>query len=256
MLDHFRDYTDVVGDNHVNLGATTLGRDGLRADRRAKYRDWMLEYVDAWVERTEQNGGLIPSSVGLGRHDRERLRLVRRRLRLGLLGDADALRNGKLAHRAYHTPHAVRASRTRCCSPATARYVDVWRRMIDMVNANAKQEDGQTLYPHMYGRLDRLERLQQGGVAGRPASDGPDGLVRVPAGEVRAERRGALLLDARPLGAGADAARRRAGCATSTARTPATRRPRSQPTSRRCDRKVAADAGGPPLAGHARCPTT
>ena len=25
MLDHFRDYTDVVGDNHVNLGATTLG---------------------------------------------------------------------------------------------------------------------------------------------------------------------------------------------------------------------------------------
>src|SRR6185437_5909536 len=25
MLDHFRDYTDVVGDNPVNLGATTLG---------------------------------------------------------------------------------------------------------------------------------------------------------------------------------------------------------------------------------------
>ncbi len=26
-----------------------------------QYRDWVLEYLDAWVERTEQNGGIIPS---------------------------------------------------------------------------------------------------------------------------------------------------------------------------------------------------
>jgi hypothetical protein len=31
------------------------------------------------------------------------------------------------------------------------RYLDVWRRQIDAVNANAKVTEGRTLYPHMYG---------------------------------------------------------------------------------------------------------
>ena len=30
-----------------------------------KYKDWLLEYVDAWVERAQQNGGLLPDNVGL-----------------------------------------------------------------------------------------------------------------------------------------------------------------------------------------------
>ena len=28
------------------------------------YRDWALEYLGAWLERTEANGGIIPSNVG------------------------------------------------------------------------------------------------------------------------------------------------------------------------------------------------
>jgi hypothetical protein len=47
--------------------------------------------------------------------------------------------------------------------------------MLDLVNANGKQDGGQTVYPHMYGRLDKLERLRQG----RPLCDlpttGPEG---------------------------------------------------------------------------------
>ena len=31
------------------------------------------------------------------------------------------------------------------------RYLDVWRKQIDAVNANARVVDGKTLYPHMYG---------------------------------------------------------------------------------------------------------
>jgi hypothetical protein len=31
------------------------------------------------------------------------------------------------------------------------RYVDVWRQVIDNVNANHKEENGETLYPHSYG---------------------------------------------------------------------------------------------------------
>jgi hypothetical protein len=30
-----------------------------------KYKRWLLEYVDAWVERARQNGGLLPDNVGL-----------------------------------------------------------------------------------------------------------------------------------------------------------------------------------------------
>ena len=65
MLDHFRDYTDVVGDNPMNLGATTLAFTAYALTGEMKYRDWVLEYVDAWVERTEANDGLLPTSVGL-----------------------------------------------------------------------------------------------------------------------------------------------------------------------------------------------
>jgi hypothetical protein len=47
--------------------------------------------------------------------------------------------------------------------------------MLDKVNANAKEENGQTLYPHMYGRLDRLERLQRGGTLDDLPEKGPEG---------------------------------------------------------------------------------
>ena len=30
-----------------------------------KYRDWLREYVDAWIERAAANGGLLPDNVGL-----------------------------------------------------------------------------------------------------------------------------------------------------------------------------------------------
>ena len=37
----------------MNLGATTLGFTAYALTGEVKYRDWLLEYVDAWVERTE-----------------------------------------------------------------------------------------------------------------------------------------------------------------------------------------------------------
>src|SRR5690606_2985812 len=29
-----------------------------------KYRQWIVEYVDAWIERARANGGLLPDNVG------------------------------------------------------------------------------------------------------------------------------------------------------------------------------------------------
>ena len=30
-----------------------------------KYKDWVLDYIGAWRDRTEENGGNIPSNIGL-----------------------------------------------------------------------------------------------------------------------------------------------------------------------------------------------
>ena len=173
MLDHFRDYTDVVGDNWLNLGATTLGLTAFALTGEPRYRDWIVEYLDAWLQRTEQNGGLIPSSVGSDGTIESGYGWYG-----GVYGWGFSVlqvpRNGKLAHRAYHrrNPYALANG---LLLTGDRRYVDVWRRMVDVVNSNAKQENGQTLYPHMYGRLDRLERLQQGGTLDDLPESGPEG---------------------------------------------------------------------------------
>ena len=204
----------------------------------------------------QQNGGLIPTQRRAGRHDRERLRLVRRRLRLGLHRCCRCPATGKLAHRAYHTrtPYSLRQRaaadrRPRATSTSGGE-------MFDLVNANAKEEDGQTLYPHMYGRLTGWSGCSG---ASRSTTCRTRGrrLVRVPAAASSRPSAQALYywtldrsaLDLLP-------ARRRAGCATWTARTPATPR-------RRCsaDLESAAPQGASGCAADTArrtcaCPTT
>ena len=173
MLDHFRDYTDVVGDNHVNLGATTLGLAAYALTGEDKFRDWTLDYLGTWVERTEQNGGLIPSSVGPDGTIESGYGWYG-----GVYGWGFTVLQipwkGQLAHRAYHTRTPFSFANALLLT-GDRRYVDLWKRMLDTVNANAKEENGRTLYPHMYGRLDRLERLRQGGTLDDLPEKGPEG---------------------------------------------------------------------------------
>ncbi len=65
MLAHCENYTDSVGDSHLNLYATNLAVNAYALTGERKYRDWLLEYVDAWKERIASNGGNIPTKVGL-----------------------------------------------------------------------------------------------------------------------------------------------------------------------------------------------
>ena len=173
MLEHFRDYTDVVGDNHVNLGATTLGLTAFALTGEARWRQWVIDYLDAWVERAERNGGLIPSSVGpdgtietgYGWYG-------------GVYGWGFSVMQipwkGKVAHRAYHTRTPFSLANGLLLSGG-GQYVNLFRRMIDIVNGNARTIDGRTEYPHMYGRLDRLERIERGqSLSGLPPH-GPEG---------------------------------------------------------------------------------
>lgn len=152
MLEHFQDYNDVAGDNPLNLGATTLGFNSFALTGEKKYREWLLGYVDAWIERTAANDGIIPTNVGLD----------------GTLGGACdgkwyggvygwgftvkvAPYTGQLAHRNYLGPRTLHGFANALLLTGNLSYVTFWREMIDRVNVNAKVINGQTMYPHMYG---------------------------------------------------------------------------------------------------------
>ena len=151
MLEHFRDYNEVVGDHPLNLAATTLGLNAYALTGEDQYADWLVDYVDGWVERTDDNNGIIPSNIGLD----------------GTIGGEVG---GKWYGGCYGWGFTVtvpqtgaRSDRPACYSRAhygfgnallmtgKQSYVDTWRGVIDRVNENAKEVDGRLQYPRMYG---------------------------------------------------------------------------------------------------------
>ena len=48
----------------LNLTATSLMLNAYMYTADAKYKTWIEEYVDAWIERTRRNGGILPDNVG------------------------------------------------------------------------------------------------------------------------------------------------------------------------------------------------
>ncbi|WP_162875625.1 hypothetical protein [Sphingomonas crusticola] len=60
----FAKVTSIIGDHPLNLGATNLAMTAYMLTGKAKYRDWLLDYVNAWRDRIAQNGGNIPSNIG------------------------------------------------------------------------------------------------------------------------------------------------------------------------------------------------
>jgi len=53
------------GDVPLNLTASSLVLHAYLYRGDAKYREWILGYVDAWKDRMRQNGGILPDNVGL-----------------------------------------------------------------------------------------------------------------------------------------------------------------------------------------------
>ncbi len=53
------------GDVATNLSATSLVTNAYLLTGDQKYVDWVKEYVGAWEERTQANGGIVPDNVGL-----------------------------------------------------------------------------------------------------------------------------------------------------------------------------------------------
>ena len=52
------------GDLVANLSATGLVTNAYLYTGEEKYKKWVLEYVEVWMERIRRNGGIIPDNVG------------------------------------------------------------------------------------------------------------------------------------------------------------------------------------------------
>ncbi len=150
MVEHFKDYNDIVGDHPQNLKATTLALNAFLLNHEEKYRRWLLEYVDAWRERMLMNGHIIPTNIGLD----------------GKIGGATDGKwwggvygwgftvydpaSKKMVSRNQHQA-GFQGFMNAYMLTGDDRYLDPWRKQIDAVNANKKVVEGKTLYPHMYG---------------------------------------------------------------------------------------------------------
>ncbi|MGA1147463.1 MAG: hypothetical protein ACO3YU_10770, partial [Candidatus Nanopelagicales bacterium] len=151
MLAHCEEYLDSVGDNFLNLGATLLGVNAYALTGEAKYKDWVVEYLDAWKERTAATGGMIPSNVGLdgslgGEHDGQWWK--------GTYGWNFTIFDGELqqiAHRNYFTAAAWTGFANGLLLTGDQSYVDVLRKQMDLIYDAKKVENGKTLLPRMYG---------------------------------------------------------------------------------------------------------
>jgi hypothetical protein len=149
FLAHYQEYTDVVGDNCLNLVATTLPLNAYMLAHEKKYRNWILEYMDAWVERMKKNRWIIPSYVDLN----------------GKVGGPDGKWWGNAYGWGFSPINPVSGRRENRHRIARAlvgfnnalwvsgdpKYIDAWRNMIEAVNANARTNNGRVEYPTMHG---------------------------------------------------------------------------------------------------------
>ena len=149
MLAHFKDYNDIVGDHPQNLLATALGLNAFMLTGEARYRDWVLEYVDAWRQRMVDNGNIIPTKIGLdgkiGGPEGKWYGSV-----YGWGFSVEVPQTGKLADRNTHylgLPGFMNAY----LLTGDDRFLDPWRKQIGVINAQARTIDGKEQYPRMFG---------------------------------------------------------------------------------------------------------
>jgi len=135
------------GDTVVNLAATSLVTNAYLMTSETKYKEWVTEYVDAWIERRDTNNGIVPDNVGLS----------------GKIGE---YMNGKWYGSYYgwtwpHGWHSVGQAVGIAAQNATllmrnATYMDLPRSQIDILIANGIEKDDQLYVPYKYGESGKV----------------------------------------------------------------------------------------------------
>ncbi len=150
MVEHFKDYNDIVGDHPLNLVSTTLALNAYMLDHEEKYKKWLIEYVEAWRERTIANKNIIPTNIGL---DGKIGGAAGGKWYGGVYGWGFSVydpASKKIAHRNQEYQGFVGFMNAYLLT-GDDKYLDVWRKQIDSVNSNQKVVDGKPVYPRMYG---------------------------------------------------------------------------------------------------------
>lgn len=150
-LEHYREYTQVVGDHPLNLFSTTLALNAYALSGERRYRDWLLNYVDAWADRAGRNGGILPSNVGL---DGEFGSAYGGKWYAGVYGwgfsPFDPVEK-RLANR-NRVPRTIVGFFNAFMLTGDDRYLDVWRKQVDAINAQQRVgETGEVETPTMFG---------------------------------------------------------------------------------------------------------
>lgn len=152
--------SNIKGDHPLNLNVANLTFHAWLLTQDRKYRDWTLEYVDAWKERTAKNGGNIPSNVGLdGKVGTE----WGGKWYGGVFG-WNSPDEGERNYVFRGPPEAFGAA---LLLTGDQGYAQVIRRQIDNLFAAKKEENGQILLPKHYG--------DQGWYGYHPIDGGPSG---------------------------------------------------------------------------------
>lgn len=183
------------GDVVVNLGVVPLVASAYLYTGDEKYRNWIVEYVDAWIDRQQDNGGIIPDNIGPN----------------GIVGENRQGQwwggfygwTGLYSHQMMGSAITVAAEAAHLVT-GDAKYLRLLRTHLDLLIEHAVEKGGRLLVPHRHtddGWTDfapmqpqppihlwsasmtaedrhRLERLRQGDAEGWSAveSRGPRSL--------------------------------------------------------------------------------
>lgn len=151
MLAHFAEYTVTLGDTPLNLNATGLALNAYMLGHEEKYRQWLLEYVDAWCDRARQNQHMLPSNVGLD----------------GSIGGEAGGKwyggtygwgfspvvpmTGKREDRNRVPRSFVGFMNAYLISGGNDDYLEIWRQQADHINEQRKLVNGVSSTPRMFG---------------------------------------------------------------------------------------------------------
>ncbi|MDF1515014.1 MAG: hypothetical protein P1S60_14480 [Anaerolineae bacterium] len=130
------------GDVATNLAISGMVTHAYLLTGDGKYKQWVLDYVDAWIDRTTLNGGMIPDNVGLS----------------GTIGETI---NGKWygGYYGWTWPHgwlSLGAALTSAVENAMLlhpdnRYLDWLRSQMDALIAQGIEAEGTLHVPYKYG---------------------------------------------------------------------------------------------------------
>ncbi|MBP1988880.1 hypothetical protein [Paenibacillus eucommiae] len=129
------------GDVPLNLTSTSLITNAYMYTGDQKYLNWVLEYLNAWKERTEQNGGITPDNIGLS-------------------GEIGEHMDGKWwgGYYGWRWPHGaftiIEPLTIAGCNAVLMNqqmhHLDLVRSQLDMLWELRQEQDGQSVIPHKH----------------------------------------------------------------------------------------------------------